>query len=99
MPSECSMVRRDAAVEPPERGRRFSESCDLFLIVGTSGVVSGGYGFTQLARMAGAFILEVNPEESALSHLAHATIRQPAAKALPRLLAGISETDADSSPP
>jgi NAD-dependent deacetylase len=75
-------------IEPPEIGRRFSETCDLFLIVGTSGVVSGGYGFTQLARMAGAFIIEVNPEESALSYLADATIRKPAGEALADLFGG-----------
>ena len=72
--------------KPLVTGREFAESCDLFLIVGTSGVVSGGYGFTELARYAGALILEVNPQESALTHLAHLSLRLPAAEALPRIL-------------
>jgi len=73
-------------VEPLNLGRDFSARCDLFIIVGTSGVVSGGYGFTELAKLAGAFIIEVNPQESALTHLAHASIRLPAAQALPEML-------------
>lgn len=78
-------------IEPPERGRRFSESCDLLLIVGTSGAVSGGYGFTQLAKFAKALIIEVNPEESALSCLADVTIRLPAAEIIPELFINNSQ--------
>ncbi len=63
----------------------FAETCDLLLIVGTSGVVGGGYGFAELAKFARALIVEVNPQESALTHLADVSIRQPAAQALPQL--------------
>jgi NAD-dependent deacetylase len=66
----------------------FAEKCDLLLIVGTSGVVSGGYGFTELAKFAGAYIVEVNPLPSNLTHLADASIREPAALALPKLFPG-----------
>ena len=73
-------------IEPLERARAFSERCDLFFIVGTSGVVSGGYGFTELAKYANALIIEVNPRPSALTHLADVSIRLPAAQALPDIL-------------
>ena len=69
-----------------ERARKFSARCDLFFIVGTSGIVSGGYGFAELAKYANALIIEVNPQESALSWLADASIRLPAAEAFSELL-------------
>lgn len=34
----------------------------LVLVIGTSGMVSGGYGLTDLARRAGARTVEINPE-------------------------------------
>lgn len=73
--------------EPLYKARDFAAECDLFLIVGTSGAVSGGYGFTELAKTAGALIIEVNPEESALTHLTDVSIRMPAAEAFPELFA------------
>ncbi len=76
-------------VEPLLAGREFAADCDVLLIVGTSGVVSGGYGFAELGRAAGALVIEVNPERSALSHLAHIRIRRPAAESLPELFEGI----------
>lgn len=73
------------APEPLDIGSEFASRCDLFLIVGTSGMVSGGYGFAELAKRAGALIVEVNPERSALTHLADISIRRPAAKALTKI--------------
>ena len=75
---------------PLESGILFSGTCDLLFIVGTSGAVSGGYGFAEFAKRAGALIIEVNPEESALSHYAEVVIREPAAEALPRIFSGKS---------
>jgi len=73
-------------LRPLEAAREFSAHCDLFLIVGTSGVVSGGYGFTELAKAAGATVIEVNPEESALSRYVDFAVRMPATKGLSQLL-------------
>lgn len=72
-------------IEPMHKAYDFAASCDLFIIVGTSGAVSGGYGFAELAKKAGALVIEVNPEESVLSHLADITIRQPAAVAMSQI--------------
>jgi NAD-dependent deacetylase len=66
--------------EPLTEGQEFAAACDLFLIVGTSGVVSRGYGFTEMAKAAGALIIEVNPEPSELSRFAHLCMRLPAGK-------------------
>ncbi|MCL5104846.1 MAG: NAD-dependent deacylase [Armatimonadetes bacterium] len=62
-----------------------ASKCDLMLIVGTSGEVSGGYGFTEYARSAGAKIVEINPAEGALTLHADFWVPEPAGIALPRI--------------
>lgn len=62
-----------------------ANECDLMLIVGTSGEVSGGYGFAERALNHGAKIVEVNPTQGALTHYAHFWIPEPAGVALPQI--------------
>lgn len=62
-----------------------ASTCDLMLVVGTSGEVSGGYGFVEHASMNGATIVEINPTEGILTRHAHAWIAEPAGVALPRI--------------
>ncbi len=69
--------------EPMMAAVRSSASCDLMLIVGTSGEVSNGYGFAEYALSNGAKIVEVNPSEGALTRYAHFWIPEPAGEALP----------------
>jgi NAD-dependent deacetylase len=40
-------------------------SCELFLVIGTSGVVQPAASLASMAREAGAWVVEVNPERSA----------------------------------
>ena len=60
-----------------------ASNCDLMLIVGTSGEVSGGYGFIERACANGAKIIEVNPSAGHLTHHADVWIAEPAGVALP----------------
>jgi len=62
-----------------------ASSCDLMLIVGTSGEVSSGYGFAEYALANRATIVEVNPSEGVLTRHAHFWIPEPAGVALPRI--------------
>ena len=71
--------------EPITSATNASASCDLMLIVGTSGEVSNGYGFAQYALTNGAKVVEINPKEGALTRHAHFWIAEPAGVALPRL--------------
>lgn len=71
--------------EPLSKAYEAAGACDLFIIVGTSGVVSGGYGFTEMAKNAGALIIEVNPEESTLSRFADICIRNNAVSAMSQI--------------
>jgi NAD-dependent deacetylase len=60
-----------------------SEAC---LVVGTSAVVWPAAGLAQVARRAGAFVIEVNPETTPLSSDADVVVRAPAAVAVPALV-------------
>jgi NAD-dependent deacetylase len=59
-------------------------ACDLFVSIGTSGAVWPAAGFPALARRAGAYCIEINPEPSGTISY-DLVIREPASTALPRL--------------
>jgi NAD-dependent deacetylase len=71
-----------------------SANCDALLIIGTSGLVSGGYGFAEYAKSNGAVIIEINPEESALTPVTDFAFREPSGVALPKLWEAV-KTDAE----
>ena len=60
-------------------------ACDLFISVGTSGVVWPAAGFPEHATQAGARCVEINPEATEFSGIYDDTIREPAGSALPAL--------------
>ena len=64
-----------------------AQTCDLMLVVGTSGAVWPAAGLAHTARHNGARVVVVNPEPSELDGVAHALLRATAASALPALLA------------
>jgi len=75
----------------PERELRAAwqaaETCDIFLLIGTSGVVYPAAQLPTLARRNGAPIIEINPEPSDLAPLVDICLRAPSGVALPQLLA------------
>jgi NAD-dependent deacetylase len=71
--------------EAMEASIEMSNKCDLMLVVGTSGEVSGGYGFAQRARSNGAVVVEINPSEGVLTQYAQFWIAEPAGVVLPRI--------------
>ncbi len=55
---------------PPDalnRAMEAAEDCDLFLVVGTSGVVYPAAAFPQIAQSHKAKVLEINPEETPIT--------------------------------
>lgn len=66
-----------------ERARALVAGCELFVSVGTSGVVWPAAGFAQLARDSGALMVEVNPEDNQASPLYRRRLRGPAGEILP----------------
>ena len=59
--------------------------CDLFISIGTSGVVYPAAGFPKIAKEFGAKCIEINPEQTEMSFMYDISIQSTAGKALPRL--------------
>jgi NAD-dependent deacetylase len=59
---------------------------DLFMVIGTSAVVYPAAEFPVMAKRRGAPLVEINPEESALTPLADVVVRAPAGVAIPALV-------------
>ncbi len=59
---------------------------DAFVVVGTSAVVYPAAEFPVMAKRRGAPLIEINPEETALSGLADVIVRAPAGECLTTLV-------------
>jgi NAD-dependent deacetylase len=62
--------------------------CDACVVVGTSAVVYPAAGVALAAARAGAAVIEVNAEETALSGTADVVVRGAAGVVVPELLGG-----------
>jgi NAD-dependent deacetylase len=62
--------------------------CELCFVVGTSALVYPAAGLPLIARHAGAYLVEVNPEPTPLSEMCHEVLHGPAGEILPALGAG-----------
>ncbi len=71
--------------EPMIASIESASTCDLMLIVGTSGEVSNGYGLAHYALQNRAIVVEINPAASALTRYVHIWLPEPAGQALPRI--------------
>ncbi|MBI5303133.1 MAG: NAD-dependent deacylase [Chloroflexi bacterium] len=77
--------------ESLDRAFRAAMQCDAFLAVGTSALVEPAASLPRVAKQAGAFVVEINPDETPLSPLADAVVRAKSGDALPALLAALRE--------
>ncbi|MCX5043632.1 NAD-dependent deacylase [Aldersonia sp. NBC_00410] len=63
-----------------------ARTCDLMLVIGTSGVVHPAAGLPVLARESGATVVEINPDPTGISHAVDHVWRTTAGIGLPALL-------------
>jgi NAD-dependent deacetylase len=93
----CKKCDRNACLRPDivlfgEMPKRMDEiqhalaTCDLFIAIGTSGVVYPAAGFVDLANHAGAHTIEVNTAETGRSDAFAEHIVGPAGEAVPALV-------------
>lgn len=68
------------------------KSCDLFISIGTSGVVYPAAGFVQIAKMFGADTIELNMEQTSNNRLFDRHIYGPAGTTLPALVQELIES-------
>lgn len=100
-PPKCphcgSYVRPDVVwfgEQLPSRELRAADealTCDVILVVGTSGVVAPAAMMPHIARNRGAVLIEVNPNESELTDSTAVWIAAPSGEALPRVLARLED--------
>lgn len=62
------------------------QSCDVLLVIGTSGVVYPAAGFASVAKQAGATVVEINLDETPQSNLVDLALRGRAKDLVPQLL-------------
>ena len=59
--------------------------CDLCFVIGTSSLVYPAAGLPEIARSAGAYLCEVNPERTPLSALCDEVLAGKAGEVVPRI--------------
>jgi NAD-dependent deacetylase len=72
---------------PLAQAEEAARRCDMLLVVGTSAEVYPAAALPERARRGGANVIEINPNETALTAQADYTLRGPAGVVLPALLA------------
>ncbi len=65
-----------------ERAQQAFQTCEVALVIGTSGVVEPAASLGRIAKNRGAFLIELNPLETPLSGFADASIRAGAVAGL-----------------
>ena len=68
-------------------------TCSWMMIVGTSGIVHPAASLPLKAKSQGAVLIEVNPKQSELSHMADIVLRGAAGDVLPRLVDALKQAD------
>jgi NAD-dependent deacetylase len=76
-----------------EEAAAAAASCELCLVIGTSGIVYPAAALPEIARASGAFVCEVNPERTPLSELCDELLMGRAGEVLPCLSRLKSDTE------
>ena len=66
-----------------ERAAKEAEACELCFVIGTSALVYPAAGLPEIARAAGAYVCEINPERTALSDFCDEVLTGRAGEILP----------------
>ncbi len=69
-----------------ERSLEACRSCEVMLVIGTSGVVQPAASFAGVAREAGAYVVEINRDPTPYTGSVDASLSGRAAEIVPRLL-------------
>lgn len=72
-----------------DRAIEVAQQCNVMLVVGTSGVVEPAASLPQIARSAGATVIEVNPEPSMITSDANYFLQGKSGEILPALVEAV----------
>jgi NAD-dependent deacetylase len=70
-------------VETFRKAEQKARECELFFIIGTSALVYPAAGLAEIAKYAGAIVVEINPEETPMTDFCDFTLRGKAGEILP----------------
>lgn len=73
-----------------EQSESLATSCDVMLVVGTSGLIYPAAALPLAARASGATVIEVNTQPSQLTPAVDIILQGPAGDILPALVAGLA---------
>jgi NAD-dependent deacetylase len=68
-----------------------AEACELFFSLGTSAVVQPAASLPMVAKRAGAYVVEVNPEDTPLSGMCDEVFHGPSGEILPQITKHFSD--------
>jgi NAD-dependent deacetylase len=77
--------------EPMFAAQKAAQECELMLVVGTSSLVYPAAGLSQVAKQAGAMVVEINPEETPITSQVDEHYEGPAGEILPGILAAVPD--------
>ena len=66
-----------------EKAEKSARKCEIFFVIGTTALVYPAAGLARIAKRSGAFLVEINPEETPMSDICNETIRGKAGEILP----------------
>ncbi len=69
-----------------ERASHKAQTCDVFLVIGTSALVYPAAMLPEIAKRNGAYLVEINPEQTPLTDFCDESFRGKAGEILPNLL-------------
>jgi NAD-dependent deacetylase len=73
-----------------------AQQCELCIVVGTSGIVYPAASLPEIAKAAGAYLCEVNPETTPLSDLCDEMLTGKAGEILPMIASAPDSTNTRS---
>ncbi|MCA9816684.1 MAG: NAD-dependent deacylase [Cyanobacteriota/Melainabacteria group bacterium] len=79
--------------EALSRGFVECEKADVILVVGTSGIVQPAASLPFAGKRRGAFLIEVNPEETALTYGCDLFLKGPGGEVLPALIEAVKNLE------
>ena len=77
--------------EAIQRAYHAAETCDIFMVLGTSAVVYPAASLPEIALRQGAFIVEINPETTPVTDFAHVSLRGKTGEVLPLILQALEK--------
>lgn len=72
--------------ETLKKSEKMSAKADVFFSIGTSGEVYPAAGLPAIAKQNGAFVIEINPNQTSISYFMHSHFRNNSAEVLPEIV-------------